>query len=110
MISLKDKFLKENIPFELYDHRAIYTNEDALVVKKEQGFTGTETKSLFLKDKKDNYYIYLTFTTKKSDFKKVSKLMAREFFCFSRKNGRIDRLKTRCCFSVWLYVLCTCNH
>ena len=77
MISLKDKFLKENIPFELYDHRAIYTNEDALVVKKEQGFTGTETKSLFLKDKKDNYYIYLTFTTKKSDFKKVSKLIGK---------------------------------
>lgn len=77
VISLKDKFLKENIPFELYDHRAIYTNEDALVVKKEQGFTGTETKSLFLKDKKDNYYIYLTFTTKKSDFKKVSKLIGK---------------------------------
>lgn len=66
MISLKDKFLKENIPFELYGHRVIYTNEDALVVKKEQGFTGTETKSLFLKDKKDNYYIYLTFATKKA--------------------------------------------
>ncbi len=77
MISIQDKFLKENIPFELYNHRAIYTNEDALVVKKEQGFTGTETKSLFLKDKEDAYYIYLTFTTKKSDFKKVSKLIGK---------------------------------
>ncbi len=52
MIDLAKKFSHANIYFELYHHRAIYTNEDALVVKKEQGFTGTETKSLFLKDKK----------------------------------------------------------
>ncbi|HAZ1069915.1 YbaK/EbsC family protein [Enterococcus faecium] len=66
MIDLAKKFLHENIYFELYHHRAIYTNEDALVIKKEQGFTGTETKSLFLKDKKDNNYVYLTFTTKQT--------------------------------------------
>ena len=57
MIDLAKKFSHANIYFELYHHRAIYTNEDALVVKKEQGFTGTETKSLFLKDKKDNNYV-----------------------------------------------------
>ncbi len=30
MIDLAKKFLHENIYFELYHHRAIYTNEDAL--------------------------------------------------------------------------------
>ena len=35
MIDLAKKFLHENIYFELYHHRAIYTNEDALVIKKE---------------------------------------------------------------------------
>lgn len=77
MIDLAKKFLHENIYFELYYHRAIYTNEDALVIKKEQGFTGTETKSLFLKDKKDNNYVYLTFTTKQTDFKALGKIVGK---------------------------------
>ncbi|HFD1662241.1 TPA: YbaK/EbsC family protein [Enterococcus faecium] len=77
MIDLAKKFLHENIYFELYHHRAIYTNEDALVIKKEQGFTGTETKSLFLKDKKDNNYVYLTFTTKQTDFKALGKIVGK---------------------------------
>lgn len=75
MIDLAAKFDKEGIPFELYEHRSIYTNEDALVIKAEQQFSGTETKSLFLKDKKGNNYIFLTFTTKRSDFKALSQLV-----------------------------------
>ncbi|MBO0481326.1 YbaK/EbsC family protein [Candidatus Enterococcus courvalinii] len=77
MINLEEVFSQAGIDFELYDHRAIYTNEDALVVKAEQGFTGTETKSLYLKDKQKNNYIFLTFTTKKSDFKRLSKLIGK---------------------------------
>ena len=77
MINLEEKFKQNNIDFELYHHRAIYTNEDALVVKAEQGFYGTETKSLFIKDKQGNNYIFLTFTTKRSDFKHLSKLVGK---------------------------------
>lgn len=77
MINLEEKFKQANIDYELYHHRAIYTNEDALVVKEEQNFKGTETKSLYLKDKQDNHYIFLTFTTKRSDFKKLSKLVGK---------------------------------
>lgn len=77
MINLSETFTKEQIDFELYHHRAIYTNEDALVVKEEQGFHGTETKSLYLKDKQNNRYIFLTFTTKRSDFKKLSQLIGK---------------------------------
>ncbi|OAQ56058.1 YbaK/EbsC family protein [Enterococcus thailandicus] len=77
MINLEEVFSQAHIDFELYNHRAIYTNEDALVVKVEQGFSGTETKSLYLKDKQKNNYIFLTFTTKKSDFKRLSKLIGK---------------------------------
>lgn len=69
MINLAEKFKQSNIYYELYEHRAIYTNEDALVVKSEKGFTGTETKSLFLKSKDDRNFVLLTFTTKRTDFK-----------------------------------------
>lgn len=92
-----------NIYFELYHHRAIYTNEDALVVKKEQGFTGTETKSLFLKDKKDNNYVYLTFTTKQTDFKALGKIIGKRLSIVSiRTDGRTNGTKTGRCFSIWL--------
>lgn len=77
MIDLKKVFDIKKIPYEIYHHRAIYTNEDALVVKEEQGFKGTETKSLYLKDKQGNHYVFLTFTTKRSDFKKLSKLVGK---------------------------------
>ncbi len=77
MINLEEKFKDANIDFELYNHRAIYTNEDALVVKGEQGFKGTETKSLYLNDKQGNNYVFLTFTTKRSDFKKISNLVGK---------------------------------
>lgn len=69
MIDLAEKFKQEKIYYELYEHRAIYTNEDALVVKSEKGFTGTETKSLFLKGKDGRNFVLLTFTTKRTDFK-----------------------------------------
>ncbi|WP_275400448.1 YbaK/EbsC family protein [Enterococcus faecium] len=86
MIDLAKKFSHANIYFELYHHRAIYTNEDALVVKKEQGFTGIETKSLFLKDKKDNNYVYLTFTTKQTNFKALGKIIGKRLSIVSSEH------------------------
>lgn len=74
MLDLEEKFTQAGLYFELYHHHPIYTNEDALVVKKEHGFSGTETKSLYLKDKKGDHYVYLTFTTKQTDFKILNQL------------------------------------
>ncbi|WP_371261619.1 YbaK/EbsC family protein [Alkalibacterium sp. 20] len=71
MVNLEE-FLREHaIYFELYDHDPIYTNEDAVIMKKEKGFTGTETKALFLKGKSGQYYSFVTFTTKSTDFKRL---------------------------------------
>ncbi|OJF97157.1 prolyl-tRNA editing protein [Alkalibacterium sp. 20] len=72
MIVNLEEFLREHaIYFELYDHDPIYTNEDAVIMKKEKGFTGTETKALFLKGKSGQYYSFVTFTTKSTDFKRL---------------------------------------
>ncbi|MFO8070218.1 MAG: YbaK/EbsC family protein [Alkalibacterium sp.] len=74
MVNLEE-FLKEHaIYFELYDHDPIYTNEDAVIMKKEKGFTGTETKALFLKGKSGQYYSFVTFTTKSTDFKRLKQV------------------------------------
>lgn len=78
MINLEEIFTKNDVYFELYKHSPIYTNEDAVIMKKEYGFQGTETKSLFLKDKTENNYIFFTFTTKRTDFKELKKLTGKK--------------------------------
>lgn len=76
MIVNLEEFLNEHsIYFELYNHDPIYTNEDAVIMKKEKGFTGTETKALFLKGKSGQYYSFVTFTTKNTDFKRLKKVV-----------------------------------
>lgn len=78
MINLEELFTKNKIYFEIYKHSPIYTNEDAVIMKMEYGFQGTETKSLFLKDKSENNYIFFTFTTKRTDFKALKKLTGKK--------------------------------
>ncbi len=76
MIVNLEEFLREqSIYFELYNHDPIYTNEDAVTMKEEKGFTGAETKALFLKGKSGNYYSFVTFTTKRTDFKRLKKVV-----------------------------------
>jgi Ala-tRNA(Pro) deacylase len=75
LAKLEQTLKAAGITYELYTHRAIFTNEDALVIKEEQGFSGTETKSLFLKGKTGQYFIFVTFTTKRTNFKQISKLV-----------------------------------
>jgi len=79
MKDLAKIFTEADIYFELYKHRAIYTNEDAVIISQEQGFSGTETKSLFLKRKDGKHFIYLTYTTQRTDFKKIQKFMGKKF-------------------------------
>lgn len=76
MIVNLEEFLKEQaIYFELYNHNPIYTNEDAVTMKAEKGFTGTETKALFLKGKSGQFYSFVTFTTKRTDFKRLKQVV-----------------------------------
>lgn len=78
ILDLEKTFSEADIYFELYEHKAIYTNEDAVVMKEEQGFSGTETKSLYLKGKDNVNYIFLTYTTKRTDFKKLKSVVGKK--------------------------------
>lgn len=69
MKNLKQLFIEANLYFEWYDHEPILTYQGAEEMKAEKGFWGTETKSLYLKDKKKRHYAYLTLPNKQINFK-----------------------------------------
>lgn len=56
-------------------HEPILNYETAEKVDKEQGLTGTETKTLFLKGKSGNFYLYITLATEKMDSKILKALL-----------------------------------
>ena len=71
-----EKILKDNkISYEIYEHEPIFSYEVAEEVSKKLGFTGTESKSLFLKSKSEKYFIYLTIQGEKVDFKKLKEVL-----------------------------------
>lgn len=75
LVDLEELLKEQSIYFELYNHDPIYTNEDAVIMKEEKGFKGTETKALFLKGKSGQYYSFVTFTTKRADFKRLKQVV-----------------------------------
>lgn len=75
LVNLETFLRRHFIYFELYNHDPIYTNEAAVTMKKEKGFRGTETKALFLKGKSGQYYSFVTFTTKNTDFKRLKHIV-----------------------------------
>ncbi len=75
LVNLEEFLTEHEIYFELYRHDSIYTNEDAVIMKEAKGFTGTETKALFLKGKSGQYYSFVTFTTKNTDFKRLKQVV-----------------------------------
>lgn len=56
-------------------HEPILNYETADKVDKELGLTGTETKSLFLKSKNDNYYLYITLAGRRMDSKALKSIL-----------------------------------
>lgn len=75
IVNLEEFLREQSIYFELYNHNPIYTNEDAVIMKEEKGFIGTETKALFLRGKSGKIYSFVTFTTKRTDFKRLKKVV-----------------------------------
>ncbi len=69
------KILKElNINFTEIEHEPVYTIEEAKKIKTK--IVGDGTKSLFLKDKKQNFYLYILDENKKADLKSLAKILA----------------------------------
>ncbi|MDO2285987.1 DNA-binding protein, partial [Clostridioides difficile] len=68
--------LKENhITFEEYDHEPILSFEKAKEIREKLQYTGVESKSLFIKDRSGNYYIFVTTEGKKLDPKTIKNVL-----------------------------------
>ncbi|MBS4538533.1 YbaK/EbsC family protein [Clostridium sp. D2Q-11] len=68
--------LKEaNVEYNRYKHQPILDYDTAKEVKDKYNLSGVESKSLFIKSKSDEYYIFITVENKKMDSKRVKKLI-----------------------------------
>lgn len=78
IVNLENFLSDHGIYFELYHHQPMYTYEESLAMKEAKGFTGTETKALFLKGKDGTYYSYLTIPGQRTDFKALKHLVGQK--------------------------------
>ncbi|MBR5315329.1 MAG: YbaK/EbsC family protein [Firmicutes bacterium] len=63
------------ISYDIYHHEPVLDYEKAAEIRERFGFTGTESKSLFLKGKSGNYYVFVTKEGEKLDAKAVKNLV-----------------------------------
>lgn len=64
-----------NLKPRIVTHEPILNYETAAKVDEELGLTGTETKTLFLKSKANNYYLFITLATERMDSKLLKNLL-----------------------------------
>ena len=64
-----------NLNPKIVTHEPILNYETANKVDQELGLTGTETKTLFLKSKKNNYYIFITLASERMDSKLLKNIL-----------------------------------
>lgn len=61
---------KVNASYKVFDHRPLYTFDDAAEIQKEAGWVGTETKSMVMKT--DNgFMMYMTIQGRRLDFSAI---------------------------------------
>jgi Ala-tRNA(Pro) deacylase len=76
------EYLKDlKIDYQLVEHEAVYTSEEANFIKNK--LEGIGVKNLFLKDTKNNYYLILREDTKNIDLKTLASIIGstRLSFC-----------------------------
>ena len=70
------EILKElNLEPRVVTHEPILNYETADKVDKELGFTGTESKTLFLKGKSGAFYLFITLATERMDSKMLKNIL-----------------------------------
>lgn len=84
-------FLKKNkILFNLYDHPAMHSVEDS---EKNRGqIEGIHTKNLFLKNKKNNFYLISCYEKQNIDLKKLSKSLGMGNVSFANQDRLYEML------------------
>ena len=68
---LLELFQQQNISFDIYSHAALYTVEDSIKIM--GNIEGAHTKNLFLKNKKNKFFLISCLQTTKIDLKKLQK-------------------------------------
>lgn len=66
---------QNHIQYQEFDHEPILSYEDAEREKARLGWTGIESKNVFMKGNDNQYYIYVTTQGEKVDFKKLKDLL-----------------------------------
>lgn len=80
-----------DIHYEVLEHNAIYTIEEAHDI--ENMIDGMGCKNLFLTDKLDNYYIYMLPDNKRADLKRLSSILNVKKLIFASELDLKDILK-----------------
>ena len=70
-----DIIKKLNLNPRIVTHRPILNYETAEEVDKELNLTGEETKTLFLKSKANNYYLFITLATERMNSKQIKNIL-----------------------------------
>ena len=79
---------ESGIKYDIYEHSPVYTVEEALQV--DMPFNEYGLKNLFLKDKKNNYYIYSLPGEKKADLKELKKYLGVSNLHFASEEELLD--------------------
>ena len=87
---LLDKILKSGNKFKIYEHEALYTVEDS---KSLRGLiSGSHSKNLFLKNKKNHFYLFSCLEETNIDLKKLSKSLGLGNISFANKSYLLEYL------------------
>lgn len=81
---------KLNIKYEEITHEAVYTVEQAQNIKEK--INGIGCKNLFLKDKLNNYYLYILKDNKKADLKNLSLILKTTHLTFAKEEDLFNIL------------------
>ena len=95
----KIKNILENnkIEYEIYEHEPILDYETAHKVKERLNFIGVESKSLFLKGKSGNYYVFVSIEGQTLDSKKIKSILNEKVrICSSQELIEVTRITPGC--------------
>ena len=87
-LELIDLLKNKNCKFEIHQHDALFTVEDSKNLRGK--IDGAHTKNLFLKNKKDKYFLLTCEETDKIELKKISKSLGFGNISFA-KEERLDQ-------------------
>jgi len=82
---------ENNIKYDIVQHQAVFTVEEALKLVPE--IDGIGCKNLFLKDNNKVYYIYVLLENKRADFECLSHILGVEKIKFASEKELYDKTK-----------------